>query len=94
MFVHFINEKPVAISERNLFQIENDKFLEFKNMMQSKGFSWIDDYTLDTKNQVYEFSILKTKLFTTHENFDNQFYDLIYWLSGIDNRRDITKNFK
>ena len=94
MFVHFINEKPVAISEQNLFKTENEKFVEFKNLMQSKGFKWVDSYTLETKSQIYEFSILKTSLFTTHENFDNQFYDLIYWLSGIDNRRDITKNFK
>ena len=94
MFVHFINEKPVAISEVNLFRVENDKYLDFKNLMQEKGFTWIDNFTLKSESNTYEFSISQTKLFTTHENFDNNFYDLIYWLSGIDNRRDITKNFK
>lgn len=93
MFVLFINEKPVAISETNLFDIKNNKYLEFKEMMQNKGFEWNNNYSLQVENKNYEFTNNQTKLFTTHENFDNRFYDLIQWLAGTDNKRDITKNF-
>lgn len=94
MFVHFINEKPVAISEYNLFSEGNSKYSDFRKLLENKGFTWLDNFTVKSENNVWEFTVNQTKLFTTHENFDNQFYDLIYWLSGVDNRRDITKNFK
>ena len=91
MFVHFINGKPVAISETNLFNKDNLRYLEFKSMTQKKGFEWSSDFTF-ARNNSYSLTVSQTRLFTTHENFDTNYYDLIHWLSGKDERRDITKN--
>lgn len=93
MFVHFINKRPVAISEQNLFTEKNPRYMDFISIMQQKGFDWSDNHSMQNKKGNYEFTVNQTKLFTTHENFDNKYYDLIQWLSGIDNNRDITKNF-
>lgn len=93
MFVHFINNKPVAIGEVNLFQENNNRFIEFKNKLTTQGMKWETSYRVVGKMS-YDFTISQTKLFTSHENFDTRYYDLIHWLSGVDNNRNITIGFK
>jgi hypothetical protein len=90
MFVHFINNKPVGIAEINLFSSE--RFSEFRNMLSRKGLQWENNFKVVDEN-TFEFTVSQTKLFTSHENFDTKYYDLINWLSGDNTNRDITKNF-
>jgi hypothetical protein len=90
MFVHFINNKPVGIAEINLFSSE--RFSEFRNMLSKKGLQWENNFKV-VDNNTFEFTVSQTKLFTSHENFDTKYYDLINWLSGDNTNRDITKNF-
>lgn len=90
MFVHFINNKPVGIAEINLFSSE--RFSEFRNMLSRKGLQWENNFKV-VDNNTFEFTVSQTKLFTSHENFDTKYYDLINWLSGDNTNRDITKNF-
>jgi hypothetical protein len=92
MFVHFINDKPVAIAETKLFDSNNPKYLSFQEMLKKKGFQWEGNFKVSNESE-YNFTILPTKLFTSHENFDTKFYDLINWLAGVEHNRDITKNF-
>lgn len=91
MFVHFINSKPVGIAETNLFK--NDNFQIFRDKLEEKGLVW-DNLFKVTGDNIYEFTVSQTKLFTSHENFDTRYYDFIQWLSGIENNRDITSSFK
>ncbi len=90
MFVHFINNKPVGIAETNLFS--GQRFQEFRDMLLKKGLKWENNFRVVNKGN-YEFTVSQTKLFTSHENFDTNYYDLINWLSGVNDNRDITKNF-
>lgn len=93
MWIHFINDKPVAIGETNLFDPSTERFKSFKKQVENKGFEWINDFTFETRSQSFSFTVTKTKLFTSHENFDVRFYDLINWLNGEDHGRNILKNF-
>jgi hypothetical protein len=92
MFVHFINDKPVAIAETKLFDTKNERYLQFQEILKKKGFQWEGDFKV-SKESEWELAIFQTKLFTSHENFDTKFYDLINWLAGVEHNRDITKNF-
>jgi hypothetical protein len=89
----FINERPVAVSETNLFDPGSDRYMQLKEMTVAKGHTWSDNHRMRTKSATYDFTTTQTKLFTTHEGFDTRFYDLMFWLSGQETRRDVLKNF-
>ena len=93
MYVMFINERPVAVSDKNLFDQSSERYREFQDMTSKRGMSWPDRHRMRTKTSNYDFTFTQTRLFTTHESFDTRYYDLMFWLSGQDTGRDVTKNF-
>jgi len=94
MFVMFINDRPVAVSETNLFDSSGARYREFQEMTKSKGMTWPDMHRMKSGSGSYDFTFTQTKLFTTHESFDTRYYDLMFWLSGQDVKRDILKGFR
>lgn len=93
MFVMFINERPVAVAEKNLFDPKSERYARFREMTTERGMTWPDGHRMETDASSYDFTFTQTRLFTTHESFDTRFYDLMYWLGGQDSGRDVTKGF-
>lgn len=93
MYVLFINNRPVGVSEENLFDPASPRYREFQELTRSKGMSWPDNHRMRARSGTYDFTVTKTRLFATHESFDTRFYDLVFWLSGQDTKRDVLKHF-
>ncbi len=93
MYVMFINERPVAVSDTNLFDATSERYKRMKEMTEEKGYTWSDNHRMRSKSGTYDFTFTRTKLFITHESFDTRFYDLMFWLSGQEVRRDFLKSF-
>lgn len=93
MFVMFINDRPVAVSETNLFDPGSARYRDFRAATEKRGMQWSGAHRMRAGSTDYDFTTSQTKLFATHENFDTRFYDLVFWLSGQDTGRDVLKSF-
>jgi hypothetical protein len=93
MYVMFINDRPVAVSEKNLFDSSSQRYREFQELASKRGMTWPDKHRMESGSTHYDLTFTQTKLFATHESFDTRFYDLMFWLGGQDTGRDVLKNF-
>lgn len=98
MYILEINGKIAGISDKNLFDISNHLYVEFKEKVKQEiGGIWLDNHILKVGHKTFNFTNRETTILI-HLKLLELFeaHNLIVFLSGqpISSKRSITKYFE